>query len=242
MIATETIATSAASASAASPKTPSRRVVDVPVRAMHWLMAFSFIGAYLTADGERWRLVHVSLGYTLAGLLVARLLWGVFGPRPARLSSLWRRVNGTPAWLKAAFTGRIDFRQGQNLLLAGSIVLLLVLIAPLTLSGLGVYQEWAGDWLEEVHEFFGNALLAVVLAHVGVVLALSLLRRRNLVAPMVTGRATGAGPDLVKRAFTGVAALLIATVLAFWAWQWQGAPPASAGAHAAQSAHDDDED
>jgi len=217
-------------------------VVDVPVRAMHWLMAFSFIGAYLTADGERWRLVHVSLGYTLAGLLVARLLWGVFGPRPARLSSLWRRVNGTPAWLKAAFTGRIDFRQGQNLLLAGSIVLLLVLIAPLTLSGLGVYQEWAGDWLEEVHEFFGNALLALVLAHVGAVLALSLLRRRNLVAPMLSGRTPGAGPDLVKRPFTGVAALLLAAVLTFWGWQWQTAPTAVAGdGYTAQSHHDDDD-
>jgi len=129
-------------------------VVDVPVRAMHWLMAFSFIGAYLTADGERWRLVHVSLGYTLAGLLVARLLWGVFGPRPARLSSLWRRVNGTPAWLKAAFTGRIDFRQGQNLLLAGSIVLLLALIAP----------PARGDGFVDPHVWLDPRLAAVTAA------------------------------------------------------------------------------
>ena len=47
-----------------------------PPRMLHWLMALSFTGAYITADGERWRLVHVTLGYTLAGLLVARVLWG----------------------------------------------------------------------------------------------------------------------------------------------------------------------
>ena len=78
---------------------------------------------------------------------------------------------------------------------AGTVALLLAVIAPLTLSGLGVYQQRAGgDWLEEVHEFFGNGMLALVLAHIGVVLGLSLLRRRNLVAPMLTGRTAGAGP------------------------------------------------
>ena len=241
MNATDSIADGAIATPTYTPKQPTRRVVDAPVRVMHWLMALSFLGAYVTADADRWRLVHVSLGYTLAGLLVARLLWGSLGPRPARLSALWRRVSGLPAWGGAALTGRFDARQGQNLLLAASVVALLALIAPLTLSGLGVYQEWTGDWLEEVHEFFGNTLLLVVLAHVVTVLTLSLLRRRNLVGPMLSGRAPGAGPDLVKRGHAGVAALLMAAVLAFWAWQWQTAPPIDA-AHAAQSHHDDDDD
>ena len=208
MNASNSIAAGANPSRASAQKPSKRRVVDAPVRVMHWLLALSFLGAYLTADGERWRLVHVTLGYTMAGLLVARVLWGVFGPRPARLSMLWRKLQGAPAWLKAAASGRIDWRQGQNLLLAATVALLLIVIAPLTLSGLGVYQEWGGgDALEELHEFLGNGLLALVLAHVGAVLALSLLRRRNLVAPMLSGRTPGAGPDLVKRPFTGVAAL-----------------------------------
>ena len=211
------------------------------MRVLHWLLALSFLGAYLTADGERWRLVHVTLGYTMAGLLVARVLWGLFGPRPARLSLLWRRLQGAPAWLKAAASGRMDWRQGQNLLLAATVALLLFVIAPLTLSGLGVYQEWGGgDALEELHEFFGNGLLVLVLAHVGAVLTLSLLRRRNLVAPMVTGRTSGPGPDLVKRPFTVVATLLLTAVLGFWAWQWQTAPVPADGGTTAQSHHDDD--
>ena len=36
---------------------PSRRTVDAPTRAFHWLTALCFAGAYATADGERWRLV-----------------------------------------------------------------------------------------------------------------------------------------------------------------------------------------
>ena len=85
-------------------------------------------------------------------------------------------------------------------------------------------------------------MLALVLADIGVVLGLSLLRRRNLVAPMLTGRTAGAEPDLVKRSYTGVAALLLGAVLAFWAWQWQTAPAAGDAGHAAQSHHDDDDD
>ena len=48
----------------------SRLVVDAPTRMFHWLFALSFVGAYLTADGERWRALHVTLGYTFAGLLL----------------------------------------------------------------------------------------------------------------------------------------------------------------------------
>lgn len=240
MTVTESMAAGTLPAATASARPATRRVLDAPTRAMHWLMALSFLGAYLTADGERWRLVHVTLGYTLAGLLVARLAWGLWGPRPARLAGLWRRLQGLPAWLKAAAALRIDVRQGQNLALALGIALLLALIAPLVLSGYGVYQEWSGDWLEEVHEFLGNAMLALVLAHIASVLTASLLRRRNLVAPMISGRARGSGPDLVKRPLTSVAALLVAAVLAFWAWQWQTAPaPTSAGGSAAQSQHHD---
>src|SRR3990167_9866771 len=88
--------------SAASPaQAARRRVVDAPTRVFHWLFALSFLGAYLTADGERWRLLHVTLGYTLAGLLVFRVLYGLWGPPHARLSLLRRKLAGGPAWLKS---------------------------------------------------------------------------------------------------------------------------------------------
>ena len=216
--------------------------MDAPTRVFHWLLALSFIGAYATADGERWRAVHVTLGYTMAGLLVFRLCWGLFGPRHARLSALWRKLQGVPAWLDSLKAGRPAGRQAQNLLLAFGVAALLALIAPLTLSGYAVYQEWTGEWLEEVHEFFGNAMLLLVLAHVGLIVVLSLLRRRNLVAPMVTGRSDGSGPDLVRRPHGLLALALLAAVLAFWTWQWQSAPAPLAGQPAgAQSRHHDDD-
>jgi cytochrome b len=233
-----------------------RRVVDAPTRVFHWLFALSFLGAYLTADGERFRLLHVTLGYTMAGLLVFRVLYGLLGPRQAALSMLWRKLGGLWPWaqsLKAAVQAdaspAVNWRQGHNLFMALAIVALLVLVLPLTLSGYATYNEWGdflgGDWIEDVHEFFGNTVLAVVLAHIAAIVGLSVLRRKNLAAQMVTGRADGPGPDLAKRNHGGLAAVLLCAVLAYWTWEWQQSPNgliSAQGISAVLSGQGDDED
>ena len=216
----------------ATTATPRRLVSDAPTRMFHWLFALSFLGAYITADGERWRLLHVSLGYTMVGLLAFRVLYGIFGPRQASLSVMWRKLSSAPAWLRSLTQTRaladINWRQGQNLLMALAVVALLVMVIPLTLSGYGTYHEWGdflgGDWLEDVHEFFGEAFLFVVLAHLGLILGLSVLRRKNQALPMLTGRIEGNGPDLVKKNRVWLAAFLLLAVLAYGAWEWQQSP------------------
>ena len=232
-----------------------RRVVDAPTRVFHAMFALSFLGAYLTAEGERLRLLHVTLGYTMAGLLVARVLYGLVGPRHARLSGLLRKIAGLAPWLNSVWgawsqsaTKPVNWRQGQNLLMALAIVLALALVAPLTLSGYGTYNEWGdflgGDWLGEVHELIGNTFLAVVLCHVGLVVLLSVLRRKNMAAQMLTGRVEGPGPDLVKRNLVWLAALVLVAVIGFWTWQWQQSPEGLVSGSAVRSlwseAHDDD--
>jgi cytochrome b len=202
---------------------PSRRTVDAFMRVWHGLLALSFAGAYITADMEHLRLVHVVLGYTAGGLWLLRLLWGFVGPRSARWSALWGKLRGLGPWLAAVRSGPPNWRQAQNLLLACSVALVLLALLPTVVSGYATYMGLSGDWLEEVHEFFGNAMLLAVLAHVGGVLLLSLLQQRNVAAPMLSGRVPGRGPDLVRHNLGGLAALLLALVLAFWGWQWQAA-------------------
>lgn len=227
---TPSIHTTAQAAPAAA--TPGRRVIDAPTRMFHWLFALSFLGAYLTADGESWRLLHVTLGYTLAGLLVFRVLYGLLGPRQAGLGLMWRKLAGAPAWLRSLTQSRsladINWRQGQNFLMALAVVALLLMVLPLTLSGYATYNDWGdflgGDWLEEVHEFFGEAFLFVVLAHLALIAGLSLLRRKNQALPMLTGRIAGKGPDLVQKNRVWLAALLLLAVLAYGGWEWQQSP------------------
>lgn len=234
MTASTTTSHAAPQRPAAAPA-PGRRVIDAPMRMFHWLFAATFAGAYLTAESEHWRLVHVTLGYTFAGLLGFRVLYGLFGPRHVRLSLLWRRVAGLPAWLRSIVAARsgpaVNWRQGQNLAMAAALVLMLALVAPLVLSGLGTYNEWGGgDWLEEMHEFFGNTFLAVVLAHLGLIAALSVLRRQNQALPMLTGRGQGTGPSLITHNRGWLAGLLLGAVVAFGAWQWWDAPKGEAAA------------
>ena len=212
---------------AAPPAGRGRLVVDAPTRMFHWLFALSFVGAFVTADGERWRAMHVTLGYLFAGLLVLRLLYGLLGPRQVRLSLLRHRVSGIRAWLRSLAQRpllQVDWRQGENLLIALAIVAMMLAVVPLVLSGFAVYQEWAGDWLEEVHEFFGNAFLAVVLAHVAALAGSSLLRRRNRMLPMITGRIDGRGPDPVRHERRWLAVLLLVASIGFVGWQWAEAP------------------
>ncbi|NBX20895.1 MAG: cytochrome b/b6 domain-containing protein [Betaproteobacteria bacterium] len=212
------------------PAKRSRRIVDAPTRVFHALFALCFLGAYLTAEGEAMRLLHVTLGYSMAGLLVFRLVYGLVGPRHARLSLLAGKLRSLPQWLASVVLGTADrtwaavnWRQGQNLALAVAVVALMVLVVPLTLSGYATYNEW-GDWLGDVHELAGNAFLVVVLVHVGIVLLLSLLRRKNMAMQMVHGRGQGPGPDLVKRNHAWLAVLILVAVLGYWSWEWHQSP------------------
>ena len=50
-------------------------VWDLPTRLFHWSLVASFAGAFLTAESERYRDIHVLLGYTVLGLIVFRLVW-----------------------------------------------------------------------------------------------------------------------------------------------------------------------
>ncbi len=210
----------------------SRLVIDAPTRMFHWLFALSFVGAYVTAESEHWRLLHVTLGYASAGLLVFRVLYGILGPRQAGLGLLWRRLAGVPAWLRSLLTARsfsaVNWRQGLNLTMALAIVSMLVLVVPLVLSGYGTYNDWGnvlgGDSLEEAHELVGNAFLILVLAHVALIAAISTLRRQNQALPMFTGRVRGNGPNLVRQNRAWLAGLLLLAVVMLGAWQWRDSP------------------
>ena len=212
-----------------------RRMVDAPTRVFHWLFALSFLGAYLSAEGEHWRLLHVTLGYTMGGLLAFRVLYGIWGPPQARLALMGRKLSPAREWLKTLKTNlasgslaSINWRQGQNLLMALAVAALLVLVLPLTLSGYASYNYWGdflgGDWVSEVHEVVGETFLFVVLAHLALIFGLSFMRKKNLVQPMLTGQTPGPGPDLAKKNYRLLAGLLLAAVLAYWAWEWQQSP------------------
>lgn len=215
-----TASASRAEPGAATP--PSRRVVDAPTRVVHWLLALSFVGAYLSGDSERWRLLHVSLGYTILGLVVHRLLWGLIGPRHTRLSAWAAKLRAAPDFLRSLRSGKLNPTAAQNLLNTLFAVLILGFALIAGISGYAVYEELGGEWLEELHELSSNGMLVMVVGHLLLILTSSFLRRQNLAARMFSGSLPGRGPDLIKRNHGALAALILAVVLGFWFVQLQG--------------------
>jgi cytochrome b len=147
-------------------------VWDVPTRIFHWLLALSFVVAYLTSESERYRDIHVVLGYTMLGLLGFRLLWGFFGTRYARFRAFLFNPREISAYLLSLFKGKPAHYVGHNP--AGSVAIWLLLALGISsgVTGVMLFQDIGGDVLEELHEFTSNAMLAVVIIHIaGVVLS-----------------------------------------------------------------------
>ena len=199
-------------------------VWDAPVRVFHWLMALSFAGAYLTAEGESWRLVHVTLGYTMAGLVAFRILWGLMGTRYARFSAFVRGPKAVARYMGAMLRGQPEHHTGHNPAGALAIVALLGLTVVIAASGWAIYNDIAGDWLKEVHEVAANLMLGVVGIHIAGVVVASWLHRENLVRAMVTGHKLGTPEEGIRSAWRVLAVLMLAAVLGFWWLQWQSAP------------------
>jgi cytochrome b len=191
-------------------------VWDLPTRAFHWLLALSFAGAFLTAESERYRDVHVMLGYTMLGLVAFRLVWGLIGTRYARFWSFAFGPRSVLAYLKALFTRSPQHYLGHNPAGSWAIYALLALSVLAGASGYATYNDIGGHWMEDVHETLANALLGVVIVHIAGVFVSSVLHRENLVRSMLTGYKSGRLGDGIRYRHRVIGAALLAAVAVFW--------------------------
>lgn len=174
-------------------------VWDPLVRVFHWSLAGFFLLAYVTED--ELLTVHVYAGYAVAGLIVFRLIWGLIGTRHARFSDFVTGPAALMRYLGQLATGRAPRYLGHNPAGAAMIIALLTSLALTAFTGMvliagddigplagTVFARFSGEALEEVHEFFANLSISLVVLHVAGVLISSLLHRENLVRAMLTGR------------------------------------------------------
>ena len=195
------------------------RVWDLPVRVFHWGLVACFAGAWLTAESERWRDVHVMLGYTLIGLVAFRLLWGFAGTRYARFRSFLFSPAAVWRYLRSIRSGTPQHFTGHNPVGSLAVFVLLGLSVLASLSGVFVYQDIGGEWLEEVHELAAGTMLALAGLHVIGVLASSALHRENLARSMLSGWKSGDPADGIRGMYPVVSVMLLAAMGLFW-WAW----------------------
>jgi len=195
-----------------------RRILvwDLPVRLFHWMLALAFAGAWLTAESERWRDIHVLLGYTAGVLVVLRILWGVVGSRHARFASFVRGPRRVAAYLRSLGSGRPEHTAGHNPAGGWAILALIALTLAVVATGLVVEADLGPRGLDEVHEALATVMLAVVGIHVAGVIVGSLAHRENLVRAMVTGTKRGDPAEAIRGPRRLVAAVLVAIVAGLW--------------------------
>lgn len=230
----------------ASPHADSRPdpilVWDLPVRVFHWLMVASFAGAWITSEADGWRWLHVTLGYTMAALVGFRVVWGLVGTRYARFRDFVKGPSAAAGYLKSILSGHPKHVVGHNPAGGLAIVALLALTILATATGYANYAELGGEWLEEVHEFAANAMMAVVALHVLGVVVGSIVHRENLVRAMVTGRKRGAPSDGIASSRWIVAVALLAIVAGIWWYQGSvGVADAPRKDTHREKMHDDDD-
>jgi len=200
------------------------KVWDPLVRIFHWTLVVAFFTAYFTED--ELQDIHVLAGYTVAGLVAFRLLWGFIGTKHARFSDFVFSPSTIIAYLKDIFYFRAKRYIGHNPAGGAMVIALLISLAGTTLTGMKLYAveenagpfaniqienvspistavadddeygeygegrgEGEGDELwEEMHEFFANFTLFLVILHIGGVVLSSFAHGENLPRSMVTGR------------------------------------------------------
>jgi cytochrome b len=162
------------------------RVWDPLVRALHWTLAVSFLGAYGLEDT---RDAHETLGYVALAAVLTRVLWGFLGPGHARFSAFVPTPATFFRYVGEMLRGRERRYLGHNP--AGGAMVVALLAAVTTLGATGWMMgtdAWFGvEWVETVHETVANLALGLVAFHVAGVVWESRRHGENLVAAMITG-------------------------------------------------------
>jgi cytochrome b len=163
------------------------KVWDLFVRLFHWSLVGLFVLAYAT--GDEIEKVHIAAGYTIAGLLALRIVWGFIGPRHARFANFVRPPGETLANLRDVVLMRARRYLGHNPAGAAMIIALIVMIAGTCTTGymMTTSAYWGAKWVEHLHEGLANTTVGLIALHVAGVLFASFEHREILVKAMVTG-------------------------------------------------------
>jgi len=178
------------------------KVWDILVRLFHWSLVVAFTVAYLTEDD--FEDVHVIAGYVVLGLIAFRLVWGFVGSRYARFNSFVVKPTTALSYIKDIKNHSAKRYIGHNPAGAMMVLALMFSLLMTTVFGLMLYgaEEFSGPLagvmmdishstvhdIEEIHEFFANLTLFLIVLHVLGVISASFQHKENLVASMFNGK------------------------------------------------------
>lgn len=183
--------------------TSTRRVWDFPTRAFHWslviLIGWEWASSHL---GGNWMTYHMWGGYAVLTLIIFRVLWGFIGSTTAKFSAFLSSPKAMWRYLLALRTGRYNGSPGHNPLGGWAVAAFLLSLAVQAGTGLfatddiltagplnPLVRNRTADFLTLVHKVNFDILLGLIAVHVTAIALHRILGGKNLVTPMITGRA-----------------------------------------------------
>jgi cytochrome b len=221
-----------------------RRVWDLPVRVVHWLLVAGIAGAYVTHElGVVYFDWHRRFGYLVVVLAGFRILWGLAGTRHARFVQFVRGPRETLTYLVALFRGRAPTTPGHNPAGAWMVVFFLLTLLAQGITGLFANDEifntgplygYVSDTLSlkltSWHRRLFDWILIAVALHVAAVIAHRVFAGHDLIGPMLSGKKPAsqvAEQDAISSSRLWLAVLLLAAIITLLGWFVVQAPAPS---------------
>ncbi|HET6608558.1 MAG TPA: cytochrome b/b6 domain-containing protein [Rhodopila sp.] len=202
------------------------KVWDLPVRLFHWAIVALIFCAWATQEWDHMEW-HVWTGYTILTLLLFRILWGLVGSETARFARFLRSPVTALVHLRHITRREADREVGHNAAGGWMVLLMLLLIAVQACTGLFANDDGStegplmhfvskdrSDWLSHIHALNFTLIEIVVALHVAAVLAYTVLKRQNLLGPMITGSKQLPGDTAAPRLVSPLWALLTLAIAA----------------------------
>jgi cytochrome b len=207
------------------------KVWDLPVRLFHWAIVVLIFFAWGTEAFNHmdW---HVWIGYTILTLLIFRVIWGFIGSDTARFTGFLRSPLAALRHLGHLRRREADTEIGHNAAGGWMVLVMLALIGVQAGTGLfanddantegplmHLISKDQSNYLSHIHSLNFDLIEIAIVLHIAAVGAYLLLKRQNLVRPMITGvkqMPAGVIAPRLRSPILALAVLIVAAGIVAW--------------------------
>ena len=175
------------------------KVWDGATRLFHWLLVFLLGFLWLSVE-KGWMELHFYAGYTVGALLIFRLAWGFVGSETSRFSHFLASPFEALRHLMHLTKREPDDQVGHNAAGGWMVLVLLGLVGAQVITGLCANDDIAvegplvqliakgtSDYMTSLHFRIFKIIQIAVVLHVVAIAAYAILKRHNLLHPMLSG-------------------------------------------------------
>jgi cytochrome b len=201
------------------------RVWDLPTRLFHWLLVILIGFSWWSAETRHmdW---HMLSGVVALALVVFRIVWGFIGGSTARFAQFIRSPMAVLAYLRS--DSAAPKPAGHNPIGGYSVVLMLALLVIQVGTGMfavdvdGIdsgplsflvdFEQ--GRKLSGIHNLSFSLLQLVIIIHFLAIVFYLIVRKRNLLTPMITGTDKQLSGEPGALVSSGIVRFIVAAAIA----------------------------